>query len=251
METDKKIIIVTGHSTGLGKYIYDRFRIEEENRFTNIKVCGFDLKEGIDVSSKKLEQKIKALSKQENSNIKVLVNNAAVEHIQWIENTSYEEAVKIINYNLLGYFWTARNVIKYGMGEGGIILNIVSIAGKSPMRASCLYNVTKAAQIMMTKQMARELADKKLSVIGFAFGKIQGTEMTRRIEAKILRVRNWTKTEADKYQYSLIPAARALSIEEAGDFVFCIYNYVSKWIIQTGGLSYLTGSVIDCAGGLG
>jgi len=227
----KDCIVITGGASGLGKTLTEKFRNKKN------KVFVVDLKIDSDVRDANIIKKIVP----KDYKIKLLINNAAVEHINWIEDTSIEEQENVISTNVIGYFRMVQGVLKHSMNiHGGTIINICSIAGKIPMRASCLYNVSKAAQIMMTKQMARELAIKNITVFGFNLGRMPETEMSLRIDKKILKVRKWDEKYTKKYELFNIPANRLTNTQEAADFIINIYEKAT---------SYLTGSIIDFAGG--
>ena len=225
-------IIITGGDSGLGEELCKQFEETGETIFS------------VDKKSSNCTQNstqlIKTIAKK--YDIRLLINNASVEQLDWIENITNKKATDCVTTNILGYFYMARDCVKYSMAKSkhGMIINVSSIAGKVPMRASCLYNVTKAAQIMMTKQMGRELSRHDILTVGVNVGKIKDTDMTKRVEKKILKVRGWTKEYADKYQYAYIPAGRPTTKKDVAKFIFNLYKNKDY---------YLLGSVIDFAGG--
>ncbi|MBX3175949.1 MAG: glucose 1-dehydrogenase [Candidatus Hydrogenedentes bacterium] len=88
-----------------------------------------------------------------------LVNNAATNPYFGPFVEAPEAAFdKTFDVNVKGYFLmaqrAARLMIKAG---GGSILNIASIEGISPSPMMAIYSMTKAAVIMMTKTIAKEL----------------------------------------------------------------------------------------------
>lgn len=88
-----------------------------------------------------------------------LVNNAATNPYFGPFVEAPEAAFdKTFEVNVKGYFLmaqrAARLMIKAG---GGSILNIASIEGISPSPMMAIYSMTKAAVIMMTKTIAKEL----------------------------------------------------------------------------------------------
>ena len=90
----------------------------------------------------------------------ILVNNAAANPAMGLIVDHEPSAVrKILEVNLEGPWLLARGAWRAWMQEhGGAILNIVSIGGIRPSHAIGSYNVSKAALIHLTKQLALELA---------------------------------------------------------------------------------------------
>ncbi len=104
--------------------------------------------------------------------IDILVNNAATNphfgHILTAEASHWD---KIMDVNVKGYFNVAKacaaSMKKQG---GGKIINIASIAGKTPMLAMGVYCVSKAAVLMLTEVLAIELASQNIQVNAIAPG---------------------------------------------------------------------------------
>jgi len=68
---------------------------------------------------------------------------------------------KTFEVNLRGMFWLTRLVYDASMeARGGSIINIASTGGIRPGIGLGVYNITKAAVIFMTRQLARELGGK-------------------------------------------------------------------------------------------
>lgn len=90
------------------------------------------------------------------------------------------------------------------LAPGAVLCNVISNAAKIPMTHSLAYNMSKAAQEMATRQMAREL--KEYSIFGINPNKLIGTGMSLDIEARVLELRGWTAEEAKRYQLAALPA---------------------------------------------
>lgn len=92
--------------------------------------------------------------------VDVLVNNAATSpHLGNLLDAELEQVERAWSVNVAApWAWTKAVVGAY-MGEhGGAIVNTASIGGTYPVPRVGLYNVTKAALIHMTRQLALELA---------------------------------------------------------------------------------------------
>jgi NAD(P)-dependent dehydrogenase (short-subunit alcohol dehydrogenase family) len=90
----------------------------------------------------------------------ILVNNAATNPAMGLMVDLEPRAVsKILEVNLEGPLWLARAAWRAWMQEhGGTIVNIVSVGGLQPSPSIGMYNVSKAALVHLTKQLALELA---------------------------------------------------------------------------------------------
>jgi len=90
----------------------------------------------------------------------ILVNNAAANPAMGLIVDHEPSAVrKILEVNVEGPWLLARAAWRAWMQEhGGTILNVASIGGMQPSHAIGSYNVSKAALIHLTQQLALELA---------------------------------------------------------------------------------------------
>lgn len=91
--------------------------------------------------------------------LNVLVNNAAT-NPYFGPVIGAEESVfdKTFEVNVKGYFLPAQRAAQLMVHQGGgSIINIASIEGLTPSPMMGIYSMTKAAVIMMTKVLAREL----------------------------------------------------------------------------------------------
>lgn len=188
--------VITGGSSGLGAII-----VEELRYHNNFDVINWSLESGVDITS---EESVKLAALQV-AKVDILINCAGVNYLEWIENVAISDWDKVINTNARGIFLTAKYLI--GKARGGTILNIVSNASTIPMTTSIAYNASKAAALIMTKQMARELGKTHdITVFSISPNKLSGTRMSEEIEKRVCELRGWTKEQALSYQLSALPA---------------------------------------------
>jgi NAD(P)-dependent dehydrogenase (short-subunit alcohol dehydrogenase family) len=93
------------------------------------------------------------------SRIDILVNNAATNPyfgpLLGAELSAWDKTFEV---NLRGVFVLTKLVYQAWMeARGGAIVNIASIGGIRPATGLGVYNITKAAVIMLTRQLSREL----------------------------------------------------------------------------------------------
>jgi NAD(P)-dependent dehydrogenase (short-subunit alcohol dehydrogenase family) len=124
-------------------------------------------------------------SEDELGPVDVLVNTAFVVRLAAPEELSLEDWKRNLDGNLTGYFLCAqeagRRMIR--RGQGGVILNISSIAGTSAVgRRSFVYSVCKAAVDMMTKELAVEWARHGIRVNAVAPAQVMTPGLRRRMQ---------------------------------------------------------------------
>lgn len=90
----------------------------------------------------------------------ILVNNAATNpYMGPLMGIDVARADKTVKVNQLGVLVWTQLAHRAAMAEhGGSVINIASVGGMSVETTIAYYNVTKAAVIHMTRQMAAELA---------------------------------------------------------------------------------------------
>lgn len=92
--------------------------------------------------------------------IDIVVNNAGVEKSGSVLGLSEDDYDYVMDINLKGVWLVATAVARQmrERGEGGSIINIVSITGHQGMKGAAAYSVSKAGVLHMTRQLAQELA---------------------------------------------------------------------------------------------
>ncbi|MGK0186503.1 MAG: NAD(P)-dependent dehydrogenase (short-subunit alcohol dehydrogenase family) [Verrucomicrobiales bacterium] len=94
----------------------------------------------------------------------ILVNNAGIAHIGNIENTSAEDFDKVLSVNVKGVYHCTRAVLPQMLTSenGGVILNLASVASKLGISERFAYSASKGAVLSMTLSIARDYVDKKI-----------------------------------------------------------------------------------------
>jgi NAD(P)-dependent dehydrogenase (short-subunit alcohol dehydrogenase family) len=177
-----KVALVVGARRGMGKDIALTFA----EAGANVAVCDVIVQDGLLASVAEEIQKIGRLSltlqadssrKAEVENavqgvmdrfgkIDILVNCAAIMAKRTLLYECEEEDwEKVMDINLKGYFLccqaVAKNMIKQNKGS---IISISGMGGIKPLRNAGAYPLSKAGVIMLTKQLAWELAKYNIRV---------------------------------------------------------------------------------------
>jgi NAD(P)-dependent dehydrogenase (short-subunit alcohol dehydrogenase family) len=184
--------IVTGGSRGIGRAIAERLgnagarvvvvaRSEEAAQRVAAEIMGrggealvvtCDVRIASDVE-RLVERTLKTFER-----VDIVVNNAGISPVR-VEPQEIGEANwdAILDTNLKGTFLLSTTAATYMMSRGnGVIINIASIAGVTPIPLESAYCASKAGMIGLTKALARDWARYGIRVYAVAPGYI-ATEM--------------------------------------------------------------------------
>ena len=198
----KKVAIVTGAASGLGKEIADELEFNQDYQ-----VCRYDSEFGDDV-----------LDPPKITRLDVLVNCAGVNIINWLQDVKEEDWDRMLDVNVKGIFKMSQACLSALKESHGTILNIVSNAAHMPMRCSAAYNASKGAALILTKQLARELSP-DITVFSVSPNKLSGTGMSNSIDQQVVKSRGWTLEEAQRYQCAGLLTGKETPPEHVAEFI--------------------------------
>jgi dehydrogenase/reductase SDR family member 4 len=104
----------------------------------------------------------------------ILVNNAgASPEFAAIADFTARSFDKAFAVNVQGPLWLTREAVRNGLGKGGSVINVVSVAGLRAEPFMGIYSASKAAMISATRTLARELGPAGIRVNAIAPGVIR------------------------------------------------------------------------------
>lgn len=239
----KKTVIVTGSSRGIGKAIALYFGQQGWNVVANggheestlLQTARELEQEGIsclpvfgDIGEETFVQEMVCQTIEAFGNIHCLVNNAGISHIGLLQDMTLKQWNRLFTTNLTSAFLCCRSVIPYMLQEKqGSILNISSVWGQAGASCEVAYSAAKGGLNAFTKALGKELAPSHIAVNAIACGLID------------TRMNQCFSSEELQNIIEDIPAGRMGTCQEVAELAYKI--------TETG--DYLTGQVITLDGG--
>ncbi|NQX00969.1 3-oxoacyl-ACP reductase FabG [bacterium] len=162
----------------------------------------------------------------------ILVNNAAVTQRETFLEATPDAWDRTMDVNLKGIYFLSQAAARLMVAQGsGKIVNISSVHDTRPMAANSVYNITKAAVVMLTKSLALELAGSGIQVNCVSPGAILTSETRERLEDPVFRAKILEK----------IPARQ---IGEPDDVVAAVL------LLASAASGYINGATLTVDGGM-
>jgi len=242
---DKRIVVVTGGSRGLGRAICQRFADPNTHIYFNYRAAETEAQETgkligaaggtwdaacVDVASL---QEVNAWFKKiaaESKKIDVLVSNAGITRDGLIALMKESDWDAVVETNLKGTFNCVKSVIRIMMRRRyGRIVTVTSVVGAMGNPGQANYAASKAGIIGLTQSVAKELAGRGITVNAVAPGFLE-TDMTASLPDK-----------AKEAMLAVIPMGRAGTLDEIATAI---------QFLASDAASYITGQVLHVSGGM-
>ncbi|MCD6138991.1 MAG: 3-oxoacyl-[acyl-carrier-protein] reductase [Deltaproteobacteria bacterium] len=245
-EDTKRVVVVTGGSSGIGRAIcirmaepstkvyFNYFHSLGEKSQETVRLIehagGTGSGVRLDVASRPDVEKFFSKVVEECGRVDVLVNNAGITRDRLLVRMGEDDWDRVLAVNLKGAFNCIHAVARVMMKQrSGCIINIASVVAMTGNPGQANYTASKAGLIGLTRTAARELAPRGITVNAVAPGFID-TPMTGTLSEKV-----------KKAMLDQIPLGRIGRPEDVAEVVA---------FLASGRASYITGQVIHVNGGM-
>jgi len=269
---DAKVAIVTGSGRGIGRAIATKLAEEGARVVVNdleeapaqevlaaLRSRGHEVHAVVgDVAAEDFGDRLVAETLDRFGTIDILVNNAGYIWNTAIQNNTDEQWYAMLDVHATGPFRILRAAARFfrevakkeqagGETRCRKVVNISSVSGVYGAATQLAYSAAKAAQVGMTKTLAKEWGRYNVTVNCVAFGDID-TRLTQPLEgdSRTIDVKGRAlKVGVDRnileMMRALTPLGRRGTVEEAAGavYLFCIPES-----------DFITGQVVVCSGGL-
>jgi len=247
LDLNNKTAIVSGGSKGIGKAI----AMKLAQAGANVVICSRK-KENLDsavneavsngltlipiecnTSNNESIQSVVDHTLEKFNGVDILVNNAAANpYYGPILNSEDSHWDKIFDVNVKGYFNFAKACSKTMIANNsGKIINVASIAAKTPLEGLGVYNISKAAVVMLTKVLAKELGEYNINVNTLAPGLIK-TDFSKAL---------WENEDTHNKIVKSIPQGKMGSPDDISGMALYLASEASDFV---------TGSIFTVDGGI-
>ena len=248
-----KIVVVTGGGSGIGKSIAKLF--SENNAIVCVTDKNLESAEKtaeecvnkslfykLDVTNKSEIQKVFKTINNTIGNYSILISNAGVSTMNYVEDLSEEEWDFNMDVNAKGTFLCNQEAIKHFKSKKikGRIVNTASLAAKVGAPLLAHYSASKFAVVGFTQAAARETAKYGIRINAVCPGFVKTSMQEREIEWEA-KLRSLSKEKVINEYISQTPLGR---LEEPIDVAKVVLFLASE---QS---NFMTGQAINVTGGV-
>ncbi|MCG7331556.1 SDR family NAD(P)-dependent oxidoreductase [Salinicoccus roseus] len=247
-----KVAVITGSSKGIGRKTAEQMvklgakvmlvargeaglkeAKEEISRFGEVDYVVADVKEDA-AASQIIEQTVERFGR-----LDVLINNAGGSFAKPFEEVAVSDWEQDIDLKLMAAVRISKAALPHLKKQGGAILNLTAVLGKTPPASSLPTTVSRAAGMAMTKAMSKDLGKYGIRVNTVCIGLIRSEQIEERWKDEAPDL-TWDEySRLDKHN---IPLGRIGDTEEAANVITFLCSDLA---------SYVSGDAVNIDGGSG
>ncbi|TDM12259.1 SDR family NAD(P)-dependent oxidoreductase [Macrococcus lamae] len=226
-EEGARVILVARHKEGLEQAVQD---IEETTGQTLDFVVA-------DVTSETDAKRVITSVIEKYGKLDILINNAGSAFAENFENVSLDDWQNDLNLKLFGWIHMIQAALPELKKNGGAILNLTAVAGKTPPANTSPTSVSRAAGLALTNTLSKDLAPFNIRVNAVCIGLIRSGQIEKRWQAEAPE-QSWDDYARDpKFN---IPLGRIGDTREAANVITFLVSDAA---------SYVTGTAVNIDGG--
>lgn len=169
------MIIISGVSSGIGRFLWNRFNLENVQLIGIDKIVAADLREHpnvycLDIThAAELEMWVEEIKPVLND--VVLINCAGINYSAFAHKADLEQWSKVIHVNLIGTFFLIHALLPtMRVQNWGRIINFASVVAQSGVPGTTAYAASKSGLWGLSKSLAKENATKGITVNSLNLG---------------------------------------------------------------------------------
>ncbi|MFC3420354.1 SDR family NAD(P)-dependent oxidoreductase [Salinicoccus hispanicus] len=169
----------------------------------------------------------------------ILVNNAGGSFAKSFEDISISDWEQDLDLKLLGAVRMSNAALPHLKKQGGAIVNLTAVLGKTPPASSLPTTVSRAAGMAMTKAMSKDLGKYNIRVNTVCIGLIRSDQIEKKWKKEAPEL-SWDEySRLDRHN---IPLGRIGDTEEAANVITFLCSELA---------SYVSGDAINIDGASG
>lgn len=237
---NEQVVFITGAARGIGYDIAKAFAdagasvvvsdlLQETIDAAVDKLGGHTKGIVCDVTKEKDIQQAIEFTVETFGRIDVLINNAGMQHVAFIEDFPTEKFELLVKIMLTAPFIATKYALPHMKKQQyGRIINMASINGVIGFAGKAAYNSAKHGVIGLTKVAALEAAADGITVNAICPGYVD-TPLVRNQFADLAKTRNIEVEQVlEEVLYPLVPQKRLLDVEEITDLALYIASKSAK-----------------------
>lgn len=247
-----KVAVITGSSKGIGRKTAEQMvklgakvmlvargeaglkeAKEEISRFGEVDYVVADVKEDA-AASQIVEQTVEKFGR-----LDVLINNAGGSFAKPFEEVSVSDWEQDLDLKLMAAVRISNAALPHLKKQGGAILNLTAVLGKTPPASSLPTSVSRAAGMAMTKAMSKDLGKYGIRVNTVCIGLIRSEQIEEKWKNEAPDLTWEEYSRLDKHD---IPLGRIGDTEEAANVITFLCSDLA---------SYVSGDAVNIDGGSG